>query len=310
MKLERLLSIILLLLNKERISAQKLADTFEVSLRTIYRDLDTLNRAGFPIQTQPGVGGGIEISKDYKLDRQVFSTSDLTSILLGLSNFANVLQGDAQIHAITKIRSLIPVANVKAIDLKVKQIHIDLNPWLGNKNIQAIIDIIRRALDDQKLLTFDYTDRHGRQSSRQVEPYQLVLKSHHWYFQAFCLEKQDFRLFRCSRLANLHLSSETFNPRVYQEPLLNVHDIIAPLQTTIKLRIHQSLRDRLLDFCPIDCFITDDETHDLVNFPFIENDYYYSILLSFGKQCECLGPAPIRQEMKKRLVEMLSLYDA
>lgn len=135
MKVDRLMSIVLILLDKERISAQELADRFEVSLRTIYRDIDAIDLAGVPIRSTPGVGGGFEIMPDYKMDSKVFSTADLSAILMGLSSLSNMVRGDELINALAKIKSFIPADRAKEIELKANQIYIDLSQWTGNNNI-------------------------------------------------------------------------------------------------------------------------------------------------------------------------------
>lgn len=145
MKVDRLMSIVLILLDKERISAQELADRFEVSLRTIYRDIDAIDLAGVPIRSTPGVGGGFEIMPDYKMDSKVFSTADLSAILMGLSSLSNMVRGDELINALAKIKSFIPADRAKEIELKANQIYIDLSQWTGNNNIQPHVEIIKVA---------------------------------------------------------------------------------------------------------------------------------------------------------------------
>lgn len=122
MKVDRLISIIMILLDKERIGAQELADMFEVSPRTIYRDIDAINMAGIPIRSTSGVGGGFEIMPQYKVDKKVFSTTDLSALLMGLSSISNVVRGDELIHALAKVKSFIPADKANDIELKVNQI--------------------------------------------------------------------------------------------------------------------------------------------------------------------------------------------
>ncbi len=199
MKIDRLVSIIMILLDKKRIGARELADMFEVSPRTIYRDIDTINMAGIPVLSTSGVGGGFEIMNQYKVDRKVFSTTDLSSILMGLSSISNMIRGDELVNALAKVKSFIPADKAKDIELKANQIYIDLSPWMGNKNIKTYLEIIKTALQESKLLAFEYADRYGDKTARTVEPYQLVLKSSHWYLQGYCYERSDFRLFKVSR---------------------------------------------------------------------------------------------------------------
>ena len=308
MKIDRLVSIIMILLDQKRISAQELADMFEVSPRTIYRDIDAINMAGIPIRSTSGVGGGFEIMAGYKVDKKVFSTNDLAALLMGLSSLSNMIRGDELIHAFAKVKSFIPADRAKDIELKVNQIWIDLNPWTGNRNTQPYLEMIKEALQENKLLTFEYVTHHGNRTKRIVEPYQLVLKGSHWYLQAYCRKRNDFRLFRLSRMSNLQMQEEIFTPRDYQKPQLDFDDILTSMQTKIKLRIHKSVIDRVLDFCSYEDFSPDGDEYYIVDFPFVENEYHYDILLGFGDKCECLEPVQIREKMKRRIQDMAALY--
>ncbi|WP_235022962.1 helix-turn-helix transcriptional regulator [Listeria monocytogenes] len=309
MKVDRLMSIVLILLDKERISAQELADRFEVSLRTIYRDIDAIDLAGVPIRSTPGVGGGFEIMPNYKMDSKVFSTADLSAILMGLSSLSNMVRGDELINALAKIKSFIPADRAKEIELKANQIYIDLSQWTGNNNIQPHVEIIKVALQENKLLTFEYIAHQGNKTVRIVEPYQLVMKSSHWYLYGYCQNRNDFRLFRLSRMSGLKILEDTFTLRDFRKPQLEMEDIVAVMQIEIKIRIHQSIIDRVLDYCSYENFYPNGEEHYIVSFPFIENEYHYDILLSFGDKCECLEPLHIREKMKRRIYDIVSIYE-
>lgn len=146
MKVDRLVSIIMTLLDKKRMGAQELADMFEVSPRTIYRDIDAINLAGVPIRSVSGVGGGFEIMPEYKIDKKVFSTADLSAILMGLSSLSNMVRGDELVNALAKVKSFIPAEKAKDIEIKTNQICIDLSPWIGNQNIQPYLETIKAAI--------------------------------------------------------------------------------------------------------------------------------------------------------------------
>ena len=309
MKMDRMLSIIMLLLDKKRVSAQELADKFEVSSRTIYRDIDTINMAGIPIHSTSGVGGGFEIMENYKVDQKVFSSADLSAIMLGLSSLSGMMQGNELTNALAKVKSFIPADQEKDIEVKSNQLSIDLSPWIGNKNIQPYIEIIKAAMQDNKLLSFGYSDTHGNKTTRTAEPYQLVLKNSHWYWQGYCLIRKDFRLFKVVRMTNLRMQEETFTARDYQKPQLDFDDILETIQITIKLRIHNTVMDQVLDYCAYENFTPDGADHYIVDFPFIENEYGYNILFCFGKRCECLEPPHIRAEMKRRVQDIAALYE-
>lgn len=300
----------MILLDKKRIGAQELADMFEVSPRTIYRDIDAINMAGIPVRGASGVGGGFEIMPEYKIDKKVFSTDDLSALLMGLSSLSNIVRGDELVHALAKVKSFIPADRAKDIELKANQIWIDLSPWAGNSNIQPYLEMIKGALQEKKLLSFEYIAHHGKKTTRTVEPYQLVLKSSHWYLQGYCHKRNDFRLFRLSRMSNLQMKEETFELRDYEKPTLDFEDLLETMQTKIKIRIHKSVMDRVLDFCSYEDFSPDGDEYYIVRFPFIENEYHYDILLGFGNKCECLEPLHIRAEMKRRIHDLAAVYES
>lgn len=308
MKIDRVVSIIMILLDKKRIGAQELADKFEVSTRTIYRDIDTINMAGIPVLSTSGVGGGFEIMPNYKIDKNVFSTADISSILMGLTGLSNLMRGDELVNALAKVKSFIPVNSAKDIEIKSNQIYIDLSPWMGNKNIPVYLELIKTGFKESRLLSFKYSDRYGNTTTRVVEPYQLVLKSHHWYCFGYCRIRGDFRLFKLSRISDLVLLSDCFIPRDFKKPQLKFDDILEKKLIMIKLRIHKSILDRVLEYCTFECVKPERDEYYIVNYPFIENEYYYNILLSFGENCECLEPSHIRSELIKKIKRITDVY--
>lgn len=310
MKIDRLVSIIMILLDKKRIGAQELADIFEVSLRTIYRDMEAINMAGIPVRSTPGAGGGFEIMQEYKIDKKFFSADDLSALLMGLSGLSDMIRGDELVHVLAKVKSFIPADRAKEIELKANQIRIDLSPWTGSRNIQPYLEMIKSALQENKLLTFEYIAHRGNKTARTAEPYQLVLKGSHWYLQGYCRKRNDFRLFRLSRMSNLQIQEEMFTPRDYQKPQLDFDDILETMQTKIKLRIHKSVLDRVLDFCSYEDLLPEGDAHYIVDFPFIENEYHYDMLLSFGDKCECLEPLHIREKIKCRIHDIAAVYES
>lgn len=138
----------------------------------------------------------------------------------------------------------------------------------------------------------------------------VVLKGNHWYLQGYCRKRNDFRLFRLSRMSNLQMKEDVFAPRDYQKPQLDFDDMWAAMQTRIKIRIHKSVMDRVLDFCTNEDFSSDGDEHYIVNFPFVENEYHYDILLSFGDKCECLEPLHVRAEIKRRIQDIATIYES
>ncbi len=308
MKIDRLVSIIMILLEKKRIGAQELADMFEVSPRTIYRDIDAINMAGIPVRSTSGVGGGFEIMQAYKIDKKFFSADDLSALLMGLSSLSSIVRSDEVVHALAKVKSVIPAERANEIELKSNQIYIDLRHWSGT-SIQPYLETVKSALQENRLLLFEYVAHHGHKTVRTVAPYQLVLKGHNWYLYGYCHAKNDFRLFRISRMSNLKIQDETFTPQAYRKPIPDFSEILETMQIKIKIRIHESILDRVLDYCTYEDFSPDGDSYYLVDFPFVENDYHYDMLLGFGNKCECLEPPHVRENMKRKIHALSVMYE-
>ena len=136
-----------------------------------------------------------------------------------------------------------------------------------------------------------------------------MLKNSQWYWLGFCYTRNDFRRFKLARTANLKLQPQVFTPRPAPKPQLDFSAAAAAMQTAIHLRVHKSLLERVLDYCSDEQIAPDGDEYSLVVFPFIENDYYYDMLLSFGPRCECLGPPHIRRALQRRIQALAALYE-
>ncbi|PWI22817.1 YafY family transcriptional regulator [Kurthia zopfii] len=309
MKISRLISIYVILMDKKRISAKELANIFEVSTRTIYRDVEAINLAGIPIYSTSGVGGGFEIMENHKMDKNTFSEEELTTLLMGVSSIPDSMKSKDFINTFTKIRQFIPSEKLESTNIQSEQVQIDFNQWIGYRNLEPQINRIKTALKDNKLLSLEYISHSGNKTTRKVEPYQLVLKSSKWYFHGYCYKRNDFRLFKLTRILTLEIVDRTFIPKKYPKLLLDTKEIITNLQVTIKLRVHESIMEQLLDYCDYESFLKDGEHHYIVNFPFIDQDYYYGILLSFGNKCECISPPQIRTKLKEKIAALARIYE-
>ena len=309
MKVSRLVSIIMVLIDKKRMSAKELADMFEVSVRTIYRDIEAINMAGIPVHSTSGVGGGFEIMDNFKMDKNTFSEAEITTLLIGISSIPTIMKNKDLANTLAKINNFIPKDKVESTQMKTEQIRVDFNHWMGMRNLDNQLNTIKFAIQNNKIIAFAYINHQGIKSKRQVEPYQIIFKSSHWYFQGYCYERNDFRLFKLTRLSKLKLTEREFVPKDYLKVNLDATNFVSKLQVNIKLRIHVSVMEQLLDYCEPESFFPDKTDYYIVNFPFIENDYYYGIILSFGDQCECLEPLHIRSELKRKIASLSQLYN-
>jgi len=308
MKIERLISIIMLLLEHKRISATKLAEMFEVTPRTIYRDIETINSAGIPIIAYPGVNGGIGIMEQYKIEKKLFTISDITALLIGLGSIPSSMSSKEVLNAMAKVKGLVSAEQIRDIELKSSQITIDHTPWLGNKNQSPNLEEIKTALNENRFISFKYSSQNGIKSQRKIEPYRLVLKNSNWYLQGYCTTRNDYRTFRLSRISLLELLEETFVPREFDYKLLEVSSNIEKKRIPIKLLIDESVRDMMMWLCGEENIEPYGNNKLLVHFPFIEDDYWYSMILRLGDKCECLEPENVRLEVIRRVENTLGIY--
>jgi predicted DNA-binding transcriptional regulator YafY len=211
LKLDRLLSIVVLLLGRERMNAEALAQRFEVTPRTIYRDLDAINEAGIPIVAYPGPGGGYCIDPDYTIDRRLLGFDDLRAIVSALKGINTALGDRAIGSALEKIESLAPRG--RAPEILEERIAIDLFPWGRREEERRLVKALEPAIAERRLVAFSYSS-YGREAERRVvEPMTLVFKAYAWYLWGFCRLRSDYRIFKLSRIRGLEASLERFKRR-------------------------------------------------------------------------------------------------
>lgn len=245
MKLERLMTITILLLNRKRVQAQELADQLEVSLRTIYRDLDTLGQAGIPIVSYTGTEGGYEIMDSFRLDRQLLSFDELTALsaaLRGLESTKAIEQSNMD-RLLSKVGAMVAQAE-KGRSGEGERVAIDFTPWRNSAEDQGRYEALRQAVNERKLITFQYTSRSGEEQ-RDVEPMALVLKGYSWYLHGYCRLRDDYRIFKLSRIRGLVVQSVNFVRRPESLEQLNdrwtrpnTHEII---QVTLRFKASAAL---------------------------------------------------------------------
>jgi len=304
MKIDRLLSIVMLLLERKLISASKLAEMFEVTPRTIFRDIETINKAGIPIVTYPGAKGGIGIMDRYKIEKKLFTATDIVTLLLGLNSIHAAMSSEEFLNTIVKIKGLVSEEEIQAFENKIV---IDSNSWFGKPTIKPNFDDLQTALISNRVLSFVYSDKFDQLNQRKVEPYRLVLKDTIWYLHAYCFTKQGFRMFKLSCMSSIQLHNEQFLPKnVEFEPLDSSE--IKPIE--LQLLVDKTLVHYMKGYCGEEnvTFYKNDQW--LVKFPFVENEHGYGHLLSFGDKCECLEPQHVRLEMINRIHRLVAKYSS
>lgn len=307
MKIERLLAIIVILLNRRKIKAKELAERFEVSIRTIYRDIDTLNGAGIPILSSQGYEGGLAIPESYKLSKQLLTPRDLNAMI---STLQGVNQGMAHKDLERIIEMLInlkPEGDEEQISSRHRSLVVDLTPWGPVETPNQIMGLVQQALDNTSPLAFSYTDSSGSHTNRTVEPHTLVYKGYAWYLLAYCKLRCDFRIFRLSRISEPRLMDGSFLPR---DPG-NIHHFFqfdfAPTQLAI-FRFSPTVRTKVEDSFPGAEISFDDDGFLKVCIELPDDPWIFAFILGFGADVEIIAPSNWRQKVKDNIAKMKKLY--
>lgn len=300
MKLDRLVGILAILLQKEQVTAPQLADRFEVSVRTILRDLDVLSRAGIPIVTRQGSGGGISILEGYKLDRTLLTGREMQDILAGLRSLDSV-------NGTNRCQLLMEKISAGSSELMAgdASVLIDLSGW-DKKGLTSKIELIRGAIDAGRELTFDYYSPAG-EGRRRIEPYYLIFRWSSWYVWGWCTRRQDWRLFKLSRMERLSAGGDIFRKRPAPYPDLS-NERVFPGGISVKARFTPDCKWRLIEEFGPESFEKEPEGTLLFCWDYTNVEDLVGWLMTFGPKAELLEPASLRERLKIELEEMLRRY--
>jgi predicted DNA-binding transcriptional regulator YafY len=299
MKLDRLIGILTVLLQHDRVTAPYLAEKFEVNRRTINRDIDALCQAGIPIVTHQGTGGGISIAEGFKLDKQVLTTGELSGIIAALKGIGSVSEQTRIERTLDKLG-----ANTDAVISMYEPVIIDLaSHYKGD--LTAKIETLKQAILDNHFIEFDYFYDKG-ESHRRIEPCVVIFQWSAWYVFGFCLERQDFRMFKLNRLWNLSVSDERFAMRDIPP---EKRDFSPEFTEDMKLvaLFEPSEKYRLIEIYGLDCY-TETDSGLLFEFGFTNRDYMVGWLLGFGGKVKVLEPDYIAQDLQAAAQNILSRY--
>jgi len=299
LKINRLLEIVTILLNRETVTAKELADRFAVSARTIYRDMDALSSAGIPVYTRKGNNGGISLLEDYTLNKALLSKSESEGLLLALKAMGATSYPEAN-GMIDKLGSIFK--NNQAHDW----IEVDFEGWSSKVNEQNKFSKIRDAIIHSQVIRFDYVNANGNQSSRSVEPVKLIFNAYTWYLIAYCFLRSSHRIFRLSRIKNVQTTNQHFTRRQIQEYENQVAR--APL-IDLRLRCDEKALSRLYDTFDGDCISKNDNGSYELTVTLPEEEWVYGTILSFGSNAVVIQPEHIRELIKARAKEILNKYE-
>ncbi|MCX7922535.1 MAG: YafY family transcriptional regulator [Clostridia bacterium] len=306
MKLERMLSIITYLLNHDKVKAKDLADKFEVSVRTIYRDIDAISQAGIPIAAYQGADGGIGIVEGYKLDKSLLTTDEVSNIVTALKGLHSINEDDKIKLLIEKLTN---IANRSDYIPTGNEIMIDLSSWNKNDQLGLRIHEIKKAIRERKIIEFEYFSNE-KVTERKVEPCIMVFKEASWYLYAYCLLREDFRLFKLRRMSGLKITGTSFKAREFSVDSVNWdEDIDKDLHSTIVVLFDKSMEYSVNDIFGIANYETIEDGRLKVTFHMTVGGWLYGFLLGFGDKIEVLEPIELRDKIKSIAESIRKVYE-
>lgn len=300
MKIDRLISIIMILNNKERVTAKELSEKFEVSTKTIQRDIETIERAGIPIVSYKGHEGGYGIIESYRVDRASMTKNEIELL-------KNLLEGINETYKNEEVLSLINKFTAIEVNKGENRNNfiIDFSRWGKSGELTDKINILDNAIMKGRYIKFDYNNINGESSNRKIEPYKIIFKALNWYIYGYCTLKNEMRVFKVSRIRNLVLDGEFIYREVrtnnlFKEPEFETIEII--------FRVKKEIRILLDDNFPTYEIINEDDKNITIKINTPYNNWVYSMILGFGDNIEVLEPKFLREKIISKIKAMNNLY--
>lgn len=297
MSADRLFQIVYLLLEQERMTADALAEALGVSVRTVYRDVEALSTAGVPVCTTQGKGGGVALMEGYVLDQSAFSREEQRLLLNTLREFPQ--QSEEQV--LTKLAVLFRRR-------EEDWIHADLSRWGSSGQENEVFQLLRQAIWSRRAVTFVYDDPNESAHPRQILPARLVFLDRAWHLQGYDMEKEDYRLFRLSRILDLTISSDVFRRKLNTPDIDPVGNIPPLFRVDATLKFSPDMAHRVYDEFDRSSVSVQDNGTLLVNVVFPEDQTLYGYLLSFGSGLEILAPDTLRREVEELAAKISAFH--
>lgn len=300
MKNERLFGIVYTLLSEESVTAKELAARFEVSTRTIYRDIDLLSSFNIPIYASKGKNGGISLLDNYKLDKSLLSKEEQNQILFALQSMKKlgVLEND-DIELADKMQQIF---QNKGKDW----IRIDFTDWNNSSEQNHLFELVKQAVLEERKLEFDYYNSYGEKSERKVEPLQICFKHKAWYVQAYDETKEAYRFFKVTRIKNLKLLDETFVRDMPEEK--KEQKEYEPEIVHLELEIAKEMAYRVYDEFDSDEITVTEEGNFIVKTSYPDGEWVYGFILSFGEYIRVISPTEVIKRIKEKLKASMAQY--
>lgn len=300
MKIDRQIGILSILLQRDRITAAELAEKFEVSRRTVIRDIEDINKAGIPIVTSQGQGGGISIMEGFKIDRTVLSSSEMKAIIAGLQSLDSVSGTNRYRQLMDKLSA----DNSSSVNAG-SHIIIDLSRW-DKSEVSDKIELIQSAMDNNGKIAFTYYSPTGT-GERAIEPYHLIFQWSSWYVWGWCDKRNDYRMFKLTRMTDLRPTGEKRAERDVPEYTCDkLRHTKGEIEAVV--RFDRSVKWRLIDEWGAANFTEDENGGIEIRLTWSDKRSLFSWLLTFAESAEIVSPQGYREEFSEIVKKILSRY--
>lgn len=296
MRESRLFKIIYYLLDKGSATAAELAEQFEVSIRTIYRDMDALSLAGVPIYGETGRNGGIRLLGDFVLDRALLSEEEKQEILSALQGL-EIVESEYGRDTKEKLSALFKTRSARWLE-------VDFSRWGEKTRDKDKFQILKSAILCNKSMKIHYAGSCGEVTDRVIYPLKLSYKSKDWYVKAYCTMRQGFRLFKLNRILKWEILEEEFEPMTFPEEV----DVSGPKHDKITLRFPGNMGYRIYDEFDVKQIQTEETGSLIVTASMPKDDWLVGYLLSFGGQVEILEPLDLKKAVLEKAKEICEKY--
>lgn len=289
MQINRLFGIVYILMNQKMTTAKELAAHFEVSNRTILRDIEVLSQAGIPIYTTPGKGGGISILDNFILNKTAISDEEQNQILFALQSL-----GSAEHMDVADILSRLQVLFDKT---DTNWIEVDFSRWGNTEQDKEKFELLKNAVIKKLAVSFTYPNSNGETTARTVYPLKMVFKSKAWYLQAYCKLRQDYRTFKINRILSLKLLPESFAEKDLVPPPILLFGPFPSGLVHLTLNFSSHAAYRVYDEFDADSIKTNSDGSFTVTADLPDDSWLYSFLLSFGTSVRIISPQRIKENL-------------
>ncbi len=308
--LRGIFGILMTLINSERpITRKALADKFELSERTVSRYVDAMSaNCGIPIITTFGAGGGYSVADNYRLHSTYFTTDEYDRLLTALSAVQTELDDDVTAALRDKLSNLRAESENDKYLVKNDRLVIDSTSWLNADVYRGTMSAINRAIDESKVLRMSYVDKLGSKTKRDFDPYTLALKEGVWYVYGFCHSRNDFRLFKLSRIKELSILNEIFTVKTGGDVYDKLREeFIDREKVNITLAFDAEALPSIEEWLGIDCIEQTENGYTAAAYVYSE-DLLLKKLLALGSHVKVLSPAFVAEELRVELQRTLLRY--